>query len=59
MNLNLLWSDYSVEVTTIRNEVLHVESEELIYWKCLDNIDSSLDDITSDYFHVLQTGLKL
>ncbi|MED1943613.1 MULTISPECIES: hypothetical protein [Brevibacillus] len=40
-------------------EILHIESEELIYWKYHEKIDSNLDEITSDYFQVLRTGLKL
>ncbi|CAI8779276.1 4'-phosphopantetheinyl transferase [Brevibacillus sp. IT-7CA2] len=42
-------------------EVVHIGTEELIYWKYLEKIDSNtdLDEITSDYFQVLQRGLKL
>ncbi len=28
-------------------------------WRYLEKIDSNLDEITSDYFQVLRTGLKL
>ncbi|WP_255322432.1 hypothetical protein [Brevibacillus formosus] len=41
------------------SKVLHIESEELIYWKYHEKIESTLDEITSDYFQVLRTGLKL
>ncbi|MGF9907226.1 immunity protein TriTu family protein [Brevibacillus porteri] len=50
----IVWKSQQFEM-----EVLHIESEELIYWKYLEKIDSNLDEITSDYFQVLQTGLKL
>ena len=50
----IVWKSQQLEM-----EVLHIESEELIYWKYLEKIDSNLDEITSDYFQVLLTGLKL
>ncbi|MED1780545.1 hypothetical protein P4V43_01755 [Brevibacillus fortis] len=52
----LVWESQQFEM-----EVVHIDTEELIYWKYLEKIDSNtdLDEITSDYFQVLQTGLKL
>lgn len=52
----LVWESQQFEM-----EVVHIDTEELIYWKYLEKIDcnNNLDEITSDYFQALQSGLKL
>lgn len=54
MGQSIVWKSQQFEM-----EMLHIESEDLIYWKYLEKIDSNFDVISSDYFIVLQTGLKL
>ncbi|MED1919112.1 hypothetical protein P4V64_27800 [Bacillus thuringiensis] len=50
----IVWKSQQFEM-----EMLHIESEDLIYWHYLEKTDSNFDEITSDYFQVLQTGFKL
>ena len=52
----LVWESQQFEMV-----VLHIETEELIYWKYHEKIDcnTNLNVITSDYFKVLQTGLRI
>lgn len=51
----LVWESRQFEM-----EVLHIETEDLIYWEYHEKIDcnTDLNEITSDYFKVLQTGLR-
>ncbi|WP_446661188.1 immunity protein TriTu family protein [Brevibacillus reuszeri] len=52
----LVWESQQFEM-----EVVHIDTEKVMYWKYLEKIDtrSDLDEITSDYFQVLHTGMKL
>ena len=52
----LLWESQQFEM-----EVVHIGTEELFYWKYLEKIDcnTNLNEITSDYFKVLQTSLRI